>query len=44
MTAQVRMHQVADEASAIEYCYDQGWTDGLPVVPPEEHLPPEMLA
>ena len=23
-----------DEAqSAIEYCYDQGWSDGLPLVP-----------
>lgn len=22
--------------AAIEYCYEQGWTDGLPVVPPSE--------
>ena len=24
-----------DVLAAIEYCYEQGWTDGLPVVPPE---------
>jgi len=24
----------ADEADLIEFCYAQGWTDGLPVVPP----------
>ena len=24
-----------DALAAIEYCYEQGWTDGLPVVPPE---------
>ena len=24
-----------DVGGAIEYCYAQGWTDGLPVVPPE---------
>ncbi len=29
-------HDVEDDAlAAIEYCYEQGWTDGLPVVPPE---------
>ena len=21
---------------AIDYCYEKGWTDGLPVIPPEE--------
>ncbi len=25
-----------DPLEAIEYCYSQGWTDGLPVVPPTE--------
>lgn len=25
-----------DPLAAIEYCYQQGWTDGLPVVPPTE--------
>ncbi len=29
-------HEVSDDLlAAIDYCYDQGWTDGLPVVPPE---------
>ena len=23
-----------DEVDAIEFMFDQGWTDGLPVVPP----------
>ena len=27
-------HQVSDGAKAIEYAYEQGWSDGLPVVPP----------
>jgi hypothetical protein len=29
---------------AIEYCYEQGWTDGLPVVPASESLLDEFLA
>src|SRR4051812_42873116 len=30
-----RTHEVPDDLlAAIDYCYDQGWTDGLPVVPP----------
>jgi hypothetical protein len=30
-----RTHEVPDELlAAIDYCYEQGWTDGLPVVPP----------
>jgi hypothetical protein len=29
-----RIHEVDDEADAVEYCFSQGWTDGLPVVPP----------
>jgi hypothetical protein len=29
-----RRHTVNDLASAIELCYTNGWTDGLPVVPP----------
>ena len=29
-------HEVPDDLlAAIDYCYEQGWTDGLPVVPPE---------
>jgi hypothetical protein len=31
-----RIHEVEDDVlAAIDYCYDQGWTDGLPVVPPD---------
>ena len=29
-----KRHQVQDVADAIEFCFAQGWTDGLPVVPP----------
>ena len=28
----------------VEYCYAQGWTDGLPVVPPVQELVDEFLA
>ncbi|MBM3139540.1 MAG: hypothetical protein FJZ92_04830 [Chloroflexi bacterium] len=35
-TAAPRLHELADEGSAIDFCYEQGWTDGLPVVPPTE--------
>ena len=28
----------------IDYCYEQGWTDGLPVVPPEESRVQATLA
>ena len=30
-----KTHTLDDELSAIDWCYEQGWTDGLPVVPPE---------
>jgi hypothetical protein len=30
-----RVHEVPDDLlAAIDYCYERGWTDGLPVVPP----------
>ncbi len=30
------LHDVPDDLlAAIDYCFEQGWTDGLPVVPPE---------
>lgn len=30
-----RTHDVPDDLlAAIDYCYEQGWTDGLPVIPP----------
>ena len=28
-----KTHTLTDELSAIDWCYEQGWTDGLPVVP-----------
>ena len=34
----------ADVGGAIEYCYEQGWTDGLPVVPPEPARVKAMLS
>ena len=38
-------HEVGDDLlEAIDYCYEQGWTDGLPVVPPEESRVQAMLA
>ncbi len=30
-------------AESIEYCYEAGWSDGLPVVPPTQHLVDQML-
>ena len=35
--------RVDDVSSAIEYCYEAGWTDGLPVVPPTVALVDAML-
>ena len=37
-------HEVPDTLEAIEFCYQQGWTDGLPVVPPTEERVQEFLA
>jgi hypothetical protein len=38
-------HDVPDDLlAAIDYCYEQGWTDGLPVVPPVPERVHEMLA
>jgi hypothetical protein len=34
---------VDDGLSAIEYCYEAGWTDGLPVIPPTMKLVDAML-
>ena len=36
-------HAVADPAEAIELCFEKGWTDGLPVVPPTEARVRAML-
>ena len=37
-------HALTDELSAIDYCYEQGWTDGLPVVPPVRERVERFLA
>ncbi len=31
-----RTFEMPDIAAAVEFCYQQGWTDGLPVVPPTQ--------
>ena len=37
-------HTVPDALAAIEFYYQQGWTDGLPIVPPTEERVAEFLA
>ena len=37
-------HHLDDELSAIDWCYEQGWTDGLPVVPPARERVERFLA
>ncbi|HEY1349077.1 MAG TPA: hypothetical protein VGF67_05575 [Ktedonobacteraceae bacterium] len=39
-----RRFELADPAEAVEFCYRQGWTDGLPVVPPTPARVSEFLA
>ena len=40
-----RLHDVSDDPlAAIDYCFEQGWTDGLPVVPPSVERVEQMLA
>jgi hypothetical protein len=34
MAPRARALEVEDGSDLIEFCYEQGWTDGLPVVPP----------
>ena len=43
MTVATR-HSLADSDDPIQFCYDKGWTDGLPVVPPTEKRMAAMLA
>src|SRR6266542_4196145 len=38
-----KRYQVQDAADAIEFCFQQGWTDGLPVVPPTPDRVSAML-
>ncbi|HJN53136.1 MAG: hypothetical protein QGI68_06510 [Pseudomonadales bacterium] len=45
MTKDTQIHEVEDDLlAAIDYCYEQGWTDGLPVVPPEASRVDSMLS
>ena len=39
-----RVLDVGDDVDLIEYCYAQGWTDGLPVVPPTAAKVTEAVA
>ncbi len=40
-----RIHEVPDDLlAAMDYCYEQGWTDGLPVIPPVVERVAAMLA
>src|SRR3970040_968223 len=43
MSLMPRRYSVADPAEAIELCFEKGWTDGLPVVPPTEERVRAML-
>ncbi|MCS7050283.1 MAG: hypothetical protein NZL87_01570 [Thermomicrobium sp.] len=43
-TAEPTLEAVRHAREAIEYCYERGWTDGLPVVPPAEEFVDEFLA
>jgi hypothetical protein len=36
-------HRIDDSADAVEFCFQQGWSDGLPVVPPTEARVRAML-
>jgi hypothetical protein len=39
-----KRHVVADDADPVEFCHAQGWTDGLPVIPPTPDRVRAMLA
>jgi len=43
MELKSRRHTVADLGSAMELCYTNGWTDGLPVIPPTAERITAML-
>ena len=44
-TTSPRIHEVPDDLlAAIDFCYEQGWTDGLPVIPPVVDRVKAMLA
>ena len=39
-----RLDAAGDTADLIEHYFEQGWTDGLPVVPPTPQLVAAMVA
>lgn len=43
MTLRASRIELPDAIAAIEYYYQMGWTDGLPVIPPTEERVQEML-
>src|SRR6266540_5577244 len=43
-TLEVTRREAIDPIAAIEFCYQQGWTDGLPVIPPTEERVTAFLA
>jgi hypothetical protein len=38
-----KRHVLTDLGQAMDFCYERGWTDGLPVVPPTEAAVQRML-
>jgi len=44
MQVQSRYYDAPDLAAAMELCYTEGWTDGLPVMPPTADRIDAMLA
>jgi hypothetical protein len=38
-----KRHKVQDDADLVEFCFQRGWSDGLPVVPPTEARVRQML-
>jgi hypothetical protein len=42
-TLMSKRHTVEDAADLVEFCFEQGWSDGLPVVPPTEARVRAML-
>jgi hypothetical protein len=44
MNFESKRHAVPDLSEAVEFCFDKGWTDGLPVIPPSADRVAAMLA
>lgn len=44
MQLKSRTFEVEDIEAAVEFCYEQGWTDGLPVVPPTQGAIERIIA